>query len=67
MFDTSTFSLAHLMTLAAAVGWASGLRLYAVVFFTGLAGRLGWVLLPEGLQALQQPLVLGAAALMLLM
>lgn len=55
----------HLVALAAALGWASGLRLYAVVFFTGLAGWLGWVPLPAGLQVLQNPLVLGVAGLML--
>ena len=55
----------HLVALAAALGWASGLRLYAVVFFTGLAGALGWLPLPSGLQVLQHPLVLGAAGLML--
>jgi hypothetical protein len=55
----------HLLALAAALGWASGLRLYAVVFLTGLAGWLGWVELPKGLQLLQQPLVLGASGLML--
>ena len=33
----------QLLALAAALGWASGLRLYAVVFLTGLAGWLGWV------------------------
>jgi hypothetical protein len=56
----------HLFALAAALGWASGLRLYGVVFFTGLAGSLAWVPLPPGLQVLQHPLVLGAAGLMLL-
>ena len=55
----------HLFAIAAALGWASGLRLYAVVFFTGLAGLLGWVTLPEGLRVLQQPLLLGASGLML--
>jgi hypothetical protein len=60
-----TFNTAHLMALAAALGWASGLRLYAVVFFTGLAGAMGWLPLPAGLQLLQHPLVLGAAGLML--
>ena len=54
----------HLIALAAALGWASGLRLYAVVFFTGLAGALGWVALPAGLQVLQHPLMMGAAGLM---
>jgi Domain of unknown function (DUF4126) len=56
----------HLMAIAAALGWASGLRLYAVVFLTGLVGALGWVVLPSGLQLLQNPLVLAAAGAMLL-
>jgi Domain of unknown function (DUF4126) len=55
----------QLLAIAAAMGWASGLRLYAVVFLTGLAGFLGWVPLPPGLQVLQHPLLLGAAGLML--
>ncbi len=55
----------QLFALAAALGWASGLRLYAVVFLTGLAGTMGWVSLPEGLHLLQQPVVLGASGLML--
>ena len=55
----------HLMAIAAALGWASGLRLYAVVFLTGLAGFLGWVPLPAGLHVLQSPLMLGASGFML--
>ena len=55
----------QLLAVAAALGWASGLRLYLVVFLTGLAGWLGWVPLPAGLQLLQHPVVLGAAGLML--
>ena len=55
----------QLFALAAALGWASGFRLYAVVFLTGLAGTLGWVDLPQGLRVLQQPLLLGASGLML--
>ena len=61
----ATWDTSHLMALAAALGWASGLRLYAVVFLTGLAGRLGWVPLPDGLLLLQQPLVLGVAGVLL--
>lgn len=53
--------LAHLAALAAALGWASGLRLYAVVFITGAVGYLGWVPLPGGLQLLQHPVVLVAS------
>lgn len=55
----------QLFAIAAALGWASGLRLYAVVFLTGMAGFLGWVPLPEGLQLLRNPIVLGASGLML--
>jgi hypothetical protein len=55
----------ELMAIAAALGWASGLRLYAVVFLTGLAGYLGWVELPSGLQVLQHPALLGASGFML--
>jgi hypothetical protein len=57
---------AELLALAAALGWASGLRLYAVVFLTGLAGHLGWVPLPAGLQMLQQPVLLWASGGLLL-
>ncbi len=55
----------HLVAIAAALGWASGLRLYAVVFLTGLAGFLGWVPLPDGLKILQHPVVLTASGVML--
>lgn len=55
----------QLFAIAAALGWASGLRLYAVVFLTGLAGLLGWVPLPDGLKLLEQPLLLGASGIML--
>lgn len=55
----------HLLALAAALGWASGLRLYAAVFLAGLAGTVGWIELPPGLQVLQHPAVLGASGLML--
>ncbi len=61
----SELDLPQLLALAATLGLASGLRLYAVVFLTGLAGQLGWVELPSGLQILQTPLLLwGSAALM---
>jgi Domain of unknown function (DUF4126) len=55
----------QLLAIAAALGWASGLRLYAVVFLTGLAGYLGWVELPSGLRLLQNPVVLWASGAML--
>jgi hypothetical protein len=54
-----------LMALAAALGWASGFRLYAVVFITGLMGVAGWIPLPEALKLLQHPAVLTASGFML--
>ena len=62
--NTTALDLTHLVALAAALGWASGLRLYAVVFITGAAGFLGWVSLPPGLQLLQHPLLLVASGVM---
>ncbi|MCY7315615.1 MAG: DUF4126 domain-containing protein [Rubrivivax sp.] len=62
----SALDVSALAAMAAALGWASGLRLYAVVFITGLVGTLGWVPLPAGLQVLQNPWVLGASGLMLM-
>lgn len=56
----------QLVALAAALGWASGLRLYAVVFLTGLAGWLGWVQLPAGLQVLQSPVLLAVSGALVL-
>ena len=55
----------ELIAIAAALGWASGLRLYAVVFLTGLAGQLGWVELPSGLRVLEHPAMLSASGFML--
>ena len=50
----------HLIALAAALGWASGLRLWAVLLLTGGAGALGWIALPPGLHILENPFVLAA-------
>lgn len=64
MAQPLNLDLTHLVALTAALGWASGLRLYAVVFLTGAAGWLGWLPLPAGLQVLQNPWVLGASFVM---
>jgi len=55
----------QLLAIAAALGWTSGMRLYLVVFLTGMAGWLGWVELPHGLKVLQHPAMLGAGGFML--
>lgn len=54
----------QLLAMAAALGWASGIRLYAAVLLTGLAGYFGFVDLPHGLQVLQHPGVLVASGFM---
>ncbi|HKP65888.1 MAG TPA: DUF4126 domain-containing protein [Casimicrobiaceae bacterium] len=54
----------QLVALAASLGIASGLRLYAVLFIVGAAGFLGWVDLPSGLATLAHPLVLAASGFM---
>jgi hypothetical protein len=61
----STLGTPELLALAGALGWASGFRLYAVVFLVGLAGAMGWMDLPTGLQTLQHPVLLGTSGFML--
>ncbi|MDQ2917842.1 MAG: DUF4126 domain-containing protein [Pseudomonadota bacterium] len=58
------FDTWQLVALAATLGFASGLRLYAVLFIVGAAGYLGWVHLPLGLATLAHPLVLIASGFM---
>ena len=61
----TTLGTPELLALAGALGWASGFRLYAVVFLVGMAGAAGWMELPAGLQVLQHPALLGASGFML--
>ena len=58
-------ALASLAT-AAGLGWASGVRLYAVVFFLGLLQQFGIYTLPADLQTLGNPWVMGASGFMFL-
>ena len=57
---------AQLIAIASVLGFASGIRLYAVLFVVGLAGYMQWVPLPAGLQVLAHPWVLGASGVMML-
>jgi hypothetical protein len=59
-----SFDTWQLIALAAAVGWASGIRLYAVLFIVGGLGYLGLVDLPGGLRVLAHPWVLFASGFM---
>ena len=63
---TAQMDMPSLLALAAALGWASGFRLYAVVFLVGMMGVLGWIVLPPGLAMLQHPLVLMVSGTLLL-
>ena len=63
---TAQLDMPGLLALAAALGWASGFRLYAVVFLVGGMGAAGWLALPPGLHVLQHPAVLMVSGFMLL-
>jgi hypothetical protein len=60
----TSFDLPQLIALAAVLGFASGLRLYAVLLVVGLVGYAGWVQLPPGLEVLSHPAVLAVAGVM---
>ena len=62
--DSLPFDTWQLVALAGTLGWASGLRLYAVLFIVGGLGYLGWVALPGSLDVLSHPLVLAASGTM---
>lgn len=62
---TASLDMPGMLALAAALGWASGFRLYAVVFLVGGMGALGWLPLPPGLTVLQNPIVLFVSGFLL--
>jgi len=64
MHALQSFDTLQLVALAASIGWASGLRLYAVLFVVGGLGYLGWIDLPAGLHVLAHPYVLAASGFM---
>ena len=55
------------IALALALAWASGIRLYAVLFLVGLAGHFHWFdwTAPKSFELLSHPLVLGTTGFML--
>jgi hypothetical protein len=61
------FSVLQSVALASLLAWASGIRLYLVVFAVGFAGSMGYIELPAGLRILQHPWVFWSAAFMLAM
>ena len=52
---------AHVFAIGILLAWLAGIRVYMTVFGVGLAGALGWLELPEALQATQSPWALGTS------
>jgi len=52
------------IALTMGMAWASGINLYAAILTLGVLGRSGHMQLPQNLEILQDPVVLGAAAVM---
>lgn len=52
------------LALITGLGWTSGLRFYAVLFFLGLLHRTGMYALPGSLEVLAHPWVLGISGLL---
>ncbi len=63
----SELQLLQTVALTSLLAWASGIRLYLVVFAVGLGGYTGYIELPAGLAVLQHPWVIGAAGVLLVM
>ena len=59
--------LLQTVVLASLLAWASGLRLYFLIFCLGMAGNFGYIELPAGLAVLRHPWVIGAAGFLLAM
>lgn len=53
------------VALAGGMAWASGMRLYAVLFLAGALSHLGYLELPASLSVLENPWVMGLSGLLL--
>lgn len=54
----------HLFAIGVLLAWLAGVRVYLTVFGVGMAGMLGWLELPEALQATQSAWVLGTSGVL---
>ena len=59
-----SMDMAQTIALSAGLAWASGLRLYLVVFLAGALSYFGYLQLPATLSILQNPLVNGTAGIL---
>lgn len=55
------------IALIAGLGWASGVRLYAVLFFLGILQQTGLYVLPPNLQVLAHPAVMAVSGVLFLL
>lgn len=53
--------------LASGLSWASGLRLYLTIFIVGLLSKYGYIILPDSLAILTNPIVIGVAGLLMVL
>ena len=58
--------IAETIALTMGVAWASGINLYAAIAVLGLLSATGNIVLPQDLEILADPLVIGAASFMYL-
>jgi hypothetical protein len=56
-----TFDPATIVALIVAISFAAGLNVYATVATLGLLGHFHWVVLPHGLEVLDQPWIIALA------
>jgi hypothetical protein len=61
----SDWTLLQSVALASLLAWASGLRLYLLLFVLGIAAQQGLITLPEALKVLAHPYVIGASGVLL--
>jgi hypothetical protein len=59
-------SEAQLFAAGVLLAWLAGIRVYLTVFGVGLAGALGWLELPAGLEVTASPWVLGVSGVLAL-
>ena len=64
--ECAVMELLDQLALSLGAAWGSGINLYATILTLGIGQMLGVVTLPEALQVLSNPAVLGAAGLMYL-
>lgn len=56
-----SMSEAHVFAIGILLAWLAGIRVYLTVFGVGIAGAMGWIDLPQALQATESPWVLGVS------